>query len=146
MEFKMTNNMVLEWMTPNPVTTSSNSTLPEAYWLMMNNKIRRLIVMDKDILVGIITLDDIRHAKPPTTLGFDFVRVSDQLCKMTISQIMTKKPKTIAANASLIDAAEMMMEKSISTLPVMDGNKLVGIITESDIFRAFVRSAKSQKA
>jgi CBS domain-containing protein len=140
----MTNNLILDWMTPDPVTARSNTTLPEAYWLMMKNNIRRLIVMDRDILVGIITLDDIRHAKPPTTLGFDFVRASDQLCKMTISQIMTKNPKTIAANASLIDAAETMMKKNISTLPVMDENKLVGIITESDIFRAFVRSAKSE--
>ncbi|MFN2158519.1 MAG: CBS domain-containing protein [Anaerolineales bacterium] len=142
----MKNNLVKDWMTLNPVTASSNTTLPEAYWIMMKNNIRRLIVMDRDVLVGIITLDDIRHAKPPTALGFDFVRASDQLCKMTISQIMTKNPKTIAANATIIDAAEIMMKKNISTLPVIDDDKLVGIITESDIFRAFVRNAKSQGA
>ena len=59
---------------------------------------------------------------------------------------MTKNPKTIAANATIIDAAEIMMKKNISTLPVIDDDKLVGIITESDIFRAFVRNAKSQGA
>jgi acetoin utilization protein AcuB len=105
---------------------------------MINNNIRRLIVLDGESLVGIVTLDDIRHAEPTMTIGFDLVRISDILSKMTVRQIMTENPETIAPSAALIDAARVMLEKKISTLPVLDGDDLVGIITESDIFRAFV--------
>jgi len=139
----MKGNLVKDWMTPDPVTITSNATLPEAYWTMINKKVRRLIILDGESLVGIITLDDIRHAGPSTTIGFDLVKLSDQLCKMTARQVMTKNPLTISQSASLIDAARMMLDNKISTLPVMDGNHLVGIITESDIFRAFVERETS---
>jgi len=134
----MKSNLVKDWMTTDPVTIRSNATLPDAYWLMLNNKVRRLLILDGESLAGIITLEDIRHAGPSTTMGIDLVRVSDMLCKMTVRQVMTKNPRTIAQSASLIDAARMMLENKISTLPIMDGSDLVGIITESDIFRAFV--------
>jgi len=134
----MKSKLVKDWMTTDPISITSNSTLPDAYWLMINNQVRRLIVLDGEALVGIITLDDIRHAKPSTTFGFDLVRVSDQLCKMTVRQVMSENPKTIKASALFIDAARLMLEYKISTLPVMEDNHLVGVITESDIFRAFV--------
>ena len=134
----MNSNLVKDWMTTDPVTIRSNATLPDAYWLMLNKKVRRLLILDGELLVGIVTLEDIRHAGPSTTMGIDLVRVSDMLCKMTVRQVMTENPRTIAQSASLIDAARMMLENKISTLPVMDGDDLAGIITESDIFRAFV--------
>jgi acetoin utilization protein AcuB len=134
----MKSKLVKDWMTPDPITITSNATLPEAYWMMINKKVRRLIILDGDLLAGIITLDDIRHAGPSTTIGFDLVKLSDQLCKMKVRQVMTKNPITIAQSATLIDAAQMMLENKISTLPVMEGSELAGIITESDIFRAFV--------
>ena len=134
----MKSDLVKDWMTTDPLTIRSNATLPDAYWLMLNNKVRRLIILDGESLVGIVTLEDIRHAGPSTNMGFDLVRVSDLLCKMTVRQVMTENPRTITQSASLIDAARMMLENKISTLPVMDDGDLVGIITESDIFRAFV--------
>ena len=134
----MKSNLVKDWMTTDPVTIRSNATLPDAYWLMINNKVRRLLILDGELLVGIVTLEDIRHAGPSTTMGLDLVRVSDMLCKMTVRQIMTKNPRKISKSASLIDAARMMLENKISTLPIMDGNDLVGIITKNNIFRAFV--------
>jgi CBS domain-containing protein len=134
----MKSNLVRDWMTSDPITTRSSSTLPDAYWLMINNKVRRLIVLDGESLAGIITLEDIRHAKTSATFGFDFVRVSDQLCKMLVRQVMSEDPMTIASSATLIDAARLMLEHKISTLPVVENNRLVGVITESDIFRAFV--------
>jgi len=134
----MTNELVREWMATDPITVRSNCTLPDAYWLMVNNKIRRLIVLDGKSLVGIVTLDDLRHAEPNMNIGFDLVRISDLLSKMTVRQLMTENPETITQSAALIDAARVMLEKKISALPVLDGDDLVGIITESDIFRAFV--------
>jgi acetoin utilization protein AcuB len=106
---------------------------------MLNNKVRRLPVMDKERLVGIITMEDLRRAEPPTGMGLDLVKITDVLSKMTVRQVMTKDPMTIAPDASLMDAAQTMLEHRISALPVIEDEQLVGIITESDIFRAFVK-------
>jgi len=125
-------------MTANPIVITSNCTLPEAYWLMVNNKIRRLPVMDHDTLVGIVTLEDLRGKIPSTLIGMDPVRASDMLTKLPVRHVMSENPKTIAVNATLVEAARLMLEYKISALPVMDGSRLVGIITESDIFRVLV--------
>jgi acetoin utilization protein AcuB len=134
----MSGNLVRDWMTPKPVFVSSSTPLRDAYWLMIDHKVRRLPVMDKERLVGIITLEDLRRAEPPTGIGLDLVKITDMLSRITVQQIMTKNPKTIAPDAPLIEAARMMLEHKISALPAMEGSHLAGIITESDIFRAFV--------
>lgn len=135
----MSKNLVREWMTSKLVTVSQNSPIRDAYWLMVDNKVRRLPVMDKERLVGIITMEDLRRAEPPTGMGLDLVKITDVLSKMTVRQVMTKDPMTIAPDASLMDAAQTMLEYRISALPVIEDDQLVGIITESDIFRAFVK-------
>ena len=134
----MTTKQVKDWMTSPVTTVSSSCTLPDAYWLMLKNKIRRLPVVEEDVLVGMVTLEDLRHMDPVSIAGFDVIQISDMLSKLSVHQFMTKNPKTISPTASLIDAARMMLGYQISALPVLDGYKLVGIITESDIFRAFV--------
>jgi acetoin utilization protein AcuB len=126
-------------MTTNPIIISSNCTLPEAYWLMVNNKIRRLPVVDQDTLVGIVTLEDLRAKIPATFIGMDAARASDMLAKLPVRQIMSENPKAVPAGATLVDAARLMLDFKISALPVLDGDRLVGIITESDIFRALVK-------
>lgn len=135
----MTSKLVRDWMTPKPVTISQNSPIRDAYWLMLDNKVRRLPVMDKERLVGIVTLEDLRRAEPPTGIGLDLVKITDMLSKMSVRQVMTKDLKTIAPDASLVEAARIMMTHEISALPVMENAQLIGIITESDIFRAFVK-------
>ena len=134
----MTIQKVKDWMTSKVISVSSNSTLPDTYWLMLENNIRRAPVIDKGILIGMVTIEDIRRGEPPIGLGLDLVKISDKLSKMTVHRVMTGNPKTISPTASLIDAARLMLKHKISALPVLDGDKLVGIITESDIFRAFV--------
>ena len=128
---------VKDWMTSNVITASGNCTLPEAYWLMIENEIRRLPVVDKGTLVGMVTLEDLRHTNPIGIARFDVIHISGMLSKLPIRQLMTKDPKTISLSASLIDAARLMLKHKISALPVIDGDELVGIITESTIFRAF---------
>jgi len=134
----MTMKQVKDWMTPDVIAVSSSCTLPEAYWLMLENKIRRLPVVEEGTLVGMVTLEDLRHTDPIRVVRFDVIHISDMLSKLPVRQLMTENPKTISPTASLIDAARLMLKHKISALPVLDGDKLVGIITESDIFRAFV--------
>ena len=135
----MSGNQVRDWMTPNPVIVSPGTSLRKAHWLMIDNKVRRLPVMDGEHLVGIVTMEDLRRAEPSTGIGLDLVKITDMLSRMTVRQLMTKDPKTITPDTPLIEAARMMLEQEISTLPVMEAGQLVGIITESDIFRAYVK-------
>jgi len=130
--------IVSEWMTPDPITVSSTLTIPEAYWKMVENEIRRLLVVDEGILVGIVTIEDLRQKIPFTAYAIDSTRASDMLANCPISKVMSLNPITIAPRAHLVDAANLMLKHHISTLPVIECDKLVGIITESDIFRAFV--------
>ena len=135
----MSGNQVRDWMTPNPVIVSPGTSLRKAHWLMIDNKVRRLPVVDGEHLVGIVTMEDLRRAEPSTGIGLDLVKITDMLSRMTVRQLMTKDPKTITPDTPLIEAARMMLEQEISTLPVMEAGQLVGIITESDIFRAYVK-------
>jgi acetoin utilization protein AcuB len=139
----MISSRVRDWMTPDPITISSDADVPEAYWLMVNHKIRRLPVVERGKLVGIITLEDLRRMMPADVIRVDPARVSDMLSKTLVRHMMTKDPKTISASALLIEAASQMLEHRIGALPVMDGDKLVGIITESDIFRALVKQLQA---
>jgi acetoin utilization protein AcuB len=142
----MTNNLVRDWMRPKPVTVHPGALLRDAFRLMIDNKVRRLPVMDHERLVGIITLEDLRRAEPPPGIGLGLVRITDMLSRMTVHQVMSRDPKTITPDAALIEAARMMLEHAISALPVIEGSELVGIITESDIFRAFVQLEEEKQA
>lgn len=135
----MKETLVRDWMTPNPITISSSCTLPDAYWMMINNKVRRLLVVDHEKLVGIVTLEDLRGKVPSILTSMDPIRANNMLTKLPVCRVMTENPKTIEINVELIKAARLMLEYKISTLPVMEGSKVVGIITESDIFRALVK-------
>ena len=138
----MSRTMVKDWMTSDPIMVTSNEKLPNVYWMMIENKIRRLLVVDDEVLVGIVTLEDLRRAEPSITFGLDLVRISDVLVNLPVRQLMSKNPKTITPNAPLIEAARLMLENKISALPVMELDIPVGIITESDIFRALIEREK----
>jgi len=139
MEVIMSAQLVKDWMSREPITISSNKTIPEAYWIMVENNIRRLLIVDDGVLQGIVTMDDLRQKIPLTTFAVDAIRASDLLSQCSVRQVMSQNPKTISSETPLVEAAQMMLDHKISTLPVLDDQKIVGIITESDIFRAFVR-------
>lgn len=130
---------VRDWMTPNPITVTPSTTVPEANTLMKQGRIRRLPVVDNGKLVGIVTLGDIREASPSDATSLSIYELNYLVAQLTVEKIMTKDPVTIDPNASIKKAAKLLLEHKIGSLPVMDGGMLVGIITESDIFRVLVR-------
>ena len=134
----MTTKQVKDWMTSEVITVSSSCPLPQVYWRMIENNIRRLPVVDDGALVGIVTLENLRRINPISVAGLDILHINEMLANLPVRQLMTENPKTISPTAPLIESARMMLKHKISALPVLDGDKLVGIITESDIFRAFV--------
>lgn len=138
----MEQELVKDWMTQNVITISSDATLPEAHRLMADNQIRRLpVIGEKDTLVGIISRGDVREAEPSDASSLSIWEMNYLLARLKIDKIMTPDPMTIHAEETIGDAASRMLKHKISGLPVVDGNgKLVGIITESDIFRLVVKN------
>ena len=136
----MKQDLVKHWMTRDVITIAPTTSLPEAHRLMTEKRIRRLPVIDRGKLVGLITLGDVRSAEPSTASTLSIWEMNNLLAKLTVSEIMTREPTTISQEATISTVAEIMLEKKFSGLPVVDdAGQLVGIITESDIFRLVVR-------
>jgi CBS domain-containing protein len=142
----MTNYQVLDWMTPNPVTITPKTTLPEAHRLMKERKIRRLPVLEDGRLVGVVTLGDIREAEPSAATSLSVWELNYLLDTLTIDKIMRRNVLTVSPRTSIRDAAAMMLAHKVSGLPVVDHDRLVGVITESDIFRMLVREMLPETA
>jgi acetoin utilization protein AcuB len=132
-------SQVNDWMSRNPITCSPGMSLAGAYGLMLENDIRRLVVMAHGEVVGIITLSDILRVLPGLADESD---EATRLLQVTrkVADVMTSDPICIDPEETIQEAAEQMLEYQISGLPVVTGDQLVGIITESDIFRLVVES------
>lgn len=127
---------VAEWMTENPVTVTPDFSVLAAYERMRARGIRRMPVVDKDgTLVGIITRSDIEQAMSHPRSEEERRLARFSLAGQTVAEYMTPNPITVAADASIGEAAAMMIRARVSGLPVMDNGRMIGIITESDIFR-----------
>jgi CBS domain-containing protein len=125
-------------MTSDPITIDPRTTIPEAGRLMKECNIRRLPVVENGRLVGIVTLGDIREATPSQATSLSIYELNYLLSRLTVGEIMTRDPIAIAPDTSIDAAARLMLEHKIGGLPVVDNGKVVGIITESDIFRLLV--------
>jgi CBS domain-containing protein len=133
--------LVKDWMTADVITVTSDMSLTEAHHLMTNNKIRRLPVVKNDHLVGIVTRGDVREAKPSDATSLTIWEINHLISKLEIKDIMASNPISILPDATLAEAAQLMLDNKISGLPVVDSNqKVIGIITESDIFRMVVQA------
>lgn len=138
----MEKRFVRDWMTSNPITIVPKTTLPDAHKLMKESKIRRLPVVEGGRLVGIVTLGDVREAQPSDATTLSIFELNYLLSKLTVDKIMTREPLTIAPQATIREAARLMLEHKIGGLPVLEGGRVVGIITESDIFRVLAQESE----
>lgn len=125
-------------MTTNPVTISPDQTIPDAHEMMRKYNIRRLPVVKDGKLVGVVSNLDISRASPSPATSLSINELTYILAKTKISKVMTKNPITISPGALLEEAAILMRDNGVSFLPVVENGKLVGIITESDIFDSFI--------
>jgi acetoin utilization protein AcuB len=111
----------------------------EARQLMLKAKIRHLLVTEDDgLLVGIVTDRDIRLNLPSQATSLSVWEINHLLTKLTVGEVMTRAVITIGPDREARDAAVLMLDHAIGALPVMDGGRLVGIVTEADILRGFV--------
>jgi len=131
--------LVRERMTPNPVTVTPDTSVPEALRLMRERRIRRLPVVDgRGQLVGIVSDKDLLHVSPSPATSLAMWEIHDLVAKLKMEKVMTREVITVVEDTPIEDAARIMVDSKIGGLPVMRDKTLVGIITETDIFKAFL--------
>jgi len=123
-------------MTRNPVTATPDMSIADASNLMRQEKVHRLPVLDKDKrLVGLITEKDILFASPSPASSLSIHEMAYLLSKLTVKKLMSKNVVTINKDTTVEEAARMMVDQDLSCLPVLEGEKLIGIVSKSDMFK-----------
>ncbi len=129
--------IVDEIMTRKVITIKSRDTLYKAQALMVKNSIRHLPVTQKKELEGIITESDIRGAFIQNNIDSSRVTILDPK-EMRVEDFMTRNPQTVGPDTNVEDAALLIYKNKIGSLPVLDGDKLVGIISILDMLGLFI--------
>jgi len=125
-------------MTKNVITVASDLTISEALNLMRIEHIRRVPVVQAGKLVGIVSDKDLLNASPSAATSLSVWEMNYLLSKITLKEVMTKKVLTVSEDTPIEEAARIMADNKIGGLPVVRAGKVVGIITETDLFKIFL--------
>ena len=134
--------LVRDLMTPNPITVGPDTPVFEARKLMFDSRIRHLLVVGDGRLVGMVTDRDIRLSLPSQATSLSVWEAHYLLARLTVSKIMSRMLITIGPDCQAADAARLMLARSIGGLPVIEWGRVIGIVTETDVVRAFVERAE----
>ncbi len=133
--------LVRERMTPNPITVNPETSFQDALQLLRDKKIRRLPVVDKSgRLVGIVVEKDLLYASPSPASSLSVFEMHYLLAKLLVKDVMTKSVIAVGEDCPLEEAARIMVDKKIGSLPIVRDHKVVGIVTETDIFRTMAEA------
>lgn len=132
---------VKDFMTKKLVYVSPDTTVAEAADLLREHHLRRLPVVENDQLLGLVTEGTMAEAQPSKATSLSTYEMNYLLNKTKIRDIMIKDIVTVSQYASLEDAIYLMMSRKIGVLPVVDNGQLYGIITDRDVFKAFLEIA-----
>ncbi len=131
--------LVGERMTRNPVTILETASIDDGIHLMRERRVRRLPVLDSSgKMVGIVSDKDLLHAAPSPATSLSVYELHYLLARLTIKQVMSSPVISVTADTPIEEAAAVMADHKIGGLPVVEGGALVGIITETDIFKILV--------
>ncbi len=125
--------------TRNAVVVGPDTSTPEARQLMAEHDVRRLPVVEDGKLVGIVTQTDLLKAAPSPATSLSIWELNYLLDKIKVAELMTREVVTTTPDTELQTVAKIMAERKIGGMPVVEGDRVVGIITESDVFRALVK-------
>lgn len=129
---------VAEWMTPAPQSVSSKTPVMEAMQLLRKGGYRRLPVVDRGRLSGIVTDRDLKNATPPKADTLSVYELNYLLSKLTVREVMTSPVITVSPADPVEQASLLMEEHKVSGLPVVSAGTLEGMLTITDMLRAFV--------
>ena len=129
---------VKDFMTKRVVYVSPETTVATAADIMRDKGLRRLPVIEHDKLVGLITEGTMAEASPSKATSLSIYEMNYLLNKTKVGDIMIKNVLTVSKYASLEDAIYIMLQNKVGVLPVVDNDQISGIITDKDVFRAFL--------
>ena len=129
---------VKDFMTRKVVYISPNTTIAHVADMMREQKLHRLPVIENDQLVGLVTEGTIAEASPSKATSLSIYEMNYLLNKTKVGDVMIRDVVTISQFASLEDATYLMLKNKIGILPVVDNEQLYGVITDRDIFKAFL--------
>lgn len=129
--------LVKDRMTKDPVTVRPETPVLEALNLLRNKRFRRLPVLEGEHLVGIVTDKDLKDAMPSKATTLSVWELNYLLAKLMVKDVMARPVITVQAAEPLEQAALLLQAHKIGGLPVLEGPKLVGIVTVTDVLKAF---------
>ncbi|HCN75362.1 CBS and ACT domain-containing protein [Pseudolactococcus plantarum] len=132
---------VKDFMTKKVIYVSPTTKIAKAADIMKEQGIHRLPVIDDDRLVGLVTAGTIEKASPSVATTLSVYEMNYLLNKTTVGEVMIREVQTISKYATLEDAVYQMRQKNIGVLPVVDNGQMSGLITDKDVFGAFLKVA-----
>lgn len=131
--------LVRERMSTRPVTIRADTSITEALRTMRERQVRRLPVLnDEGRMVGIVSEKDLLYASPSPATSLSIYEMHYMLSQLLVTELMSRDVITVTPDTPLEEAALLMVDNTIGGLPVMEGDRLVGIITETDVFKVFL--------
>jgi acetoin utilization protein AcuB len=131
--------LVRERMSHPAITVYPDTSMQEALDIMRREHVRRLPVVDRrGQLIGIVTQSDLDRASPSEATTLSVWEIRELISKVQVERIMVREVVTIPEDTPIEEAARVMADCKVSGLPVMRGSKLVGLITETDLFKVFL--------
>jgi acetoin utilization protein AcuB len=131
--------LVRERMNKHPLTVKADAPVDGTLRRMKDEKVRRFpVVNDHGRLIGIVTETDLLYAAPSPATSLSVYEMHYLYSRIRVKEVMTRKVLTVQQDVPIEEAARLMIDNKIGGLPVMRDDDLVGIITETDIFRAFM--------
>jgi len=124
-------------MTRKVFTLTEDQSLRDAIAVMQRNRIRHAPVVSGEKVVGILTDRDVKRASPSALSGIDQAQYDRVLNETRVGQAMTRNPFTVTPSTSIRDAVKVLIDRKYSALPVVEDDRLVGIITGTDMLRLF---------
>jgi len=120
------------------ITITQDTPIIDAIAMFKKEHIRRAPVMNKGKLVGIVTETDLLNASPSDVSTLSIWEMNYLLSKITVKRVMTKKVITVDVDTPIEEAARIMADNKIGGMPVMNNKRVAGVITETDLFKAFL--------
>jgi acetoin utilization protein AcuB len=130
---------VSEIMSRGLITVDKNASLRRVRRVLDQHRIRHLLVMDGKRLVGIVTDRDLRRAAPSSKSPLTISEREEFMDELKVVEVMSRKLITASPDTTVREAARVMVSEKIGCLPVVNGNQLVGIVTETDLLEMLVR-------
>jgi len=135
-----------EIMNRDLITVDKQASLRRARRILDQHRIRHLLVVDDKRLVGIVTDRDLRQAAPSSKSPLTINERQEFMDELKVLEVMSRKLITASPTTTIREAAKVMVSEKIGCLPVVDGNQLVGIVTQADLLEMLVRGEQATEA